>query len=63
MHSRREFEYDREPYLVAFEEKALYKETYAGQGGMVVLESQHLKPRGAAGGTVVISMHPIGGTQ
>ncbi|MBL8380791.1 MAG: alpha/beta fold hydrolase [Burkholderiales bacterium] len=58
-----EFAYQREPYLVAFEERALYKETYAGQTGMVVLESQHLKPQGVSGGTVVISMHPIGGTQ
>ena len=58
-----EFEYVREPYLVAFEESALYKETYAGRTGMVVLESQHLRPQGRQSDTVVISMHPIGGTQ
>ena len=57
------YEYTREPYLVAFEEHALYKETYAGHTGMVVLEAQHLRPHGVQSDTVVISMHPIGGTQ
>ena len=29
-------EYLREPYLVAFEARALFKETYAGQTGTVI---------------------------
>lgn len=58
-----EYEYDRIPYLIRFEEKSAFKDTYAGEIDRVVLEAHHLKPRGVDSKTVVIFMHPIGGGQ
>lgn len=52
--------YQRTPYLIIFDEKAAFKDTYAGQVGKVVLESHLLKPE-TPSDTVVIMMHPIGG--
>lgn len=57
------FEYDRIPYLVRFQEKSAFKDTYAGEIDRVVLEAHLLKPRGRDSKTVVIFMHPIGGGQ
>ena len=58
-----DYEYDRIPYLIRFEEKSAFKDTYAGEIDRVVLEAHHLKPRGVESKTVVIFMHPIGGGQ
>ena len=54
-------DYERIPYLIMFEEKGPYKDTYAGEIGRTVLKSHLLKPVGKASDTVVILMHPVGG--
>ncbi|MBL8384784.1 MAG: alpha/beta fold hydrolase, partial [Burkholderiales bacterium] len=59
----REFDYERRPILVVFREAATIKETYAGRTDTVVLEAHHLVPRAAPSKTVLVFMHPIGGTQ
>lgn len=56
------FDYVREPFLVVFKESSTIKETYAGELGTVVLEGHRLKPTKPSK-TVVVFMHPIGGTQ
>lgn len=55
------YAYDRIPYLIVFQEKSSFKDTYAGRMDMVGLEAHLLKPQGIASDTVVIFMHPIGG--
>jgi len=57
------YKYDRIPYLVIFEEKAGFKDTYGGEINRVVLEAQQLLPKGRPSKTVVIVTHPIGGGQ
>ncbi|MCG8312219.1 MAG: alpha/beta fold hydrolase [Pseudomonadales bacterium] len=52
--------YDRIPYMVVFQEKSKYKDTYAGPMNFVALEAHLLKPKSESK-TVVIFMHPIGG--
>ena len=58
-----EVAYDRRPILIVFREASLIKETYAGRDDTVVLEAHHLVPRERPSKTVLIFMHPIGGTQ
>ena len=58
-----EFEYERRPIIVVFREESLIKETYAGRADSVVLEAHHLVPKGRPSKTVVLFMHPLGGTQ
>jgi pimeloyl-ACP methyl ester carboxylesterase len=53
--------YDRIPFLVIFEERAAYKDTYAGEIGRVVLKAHWLRPKDRPSKTVLIFMHPIGG--
>jgi len=55
------YKYDRIPYLVVYEDKSAFKDTYAGAIDTVALTCQLLKPRDRASGTVVIWSHPIGG--
>jgi dienelactone hydrolase len=57
------YKYDRTPYLVIFDEKAGFKDTYGGQLDRVVLEAQLLVPKDRPSKTVVIITHPIGGGQ
>src|SRR6202789_1341388 len=57
------YKYDRIPYLVAFDEKSGFKDTYGGQIDRVVLEAQLLVPKGRPSKTVIIITHPIGGGQ
>lgn len=54
------FEIQREPVIVAFEEKAAFTETYgfAGSQGKVFLEGQRLVPIGHESDTILIFMHP-----
>lgn len=52
--------YQRIPYLVVFDDRAAFKDTYAGEIGRIALEAQLLKPD-APSDTVVVMMHPIGG--
>ncbi|MBL8663065.1 MAG: alpha/beta hydrolase [Candidatus Odyssella sp.] len=63
MQSSRSFDYAREPFLIVFKEEQPIKETYAGEIGTVVIEGQRLRPAGVESKTVVVFMHPIGGTQ
>ena len=53
--------YDRIPFLVMFEERAAFKDTYAGEIGRVVLKAHLLRPKGRPSRTVLVFMHPIGG--
>ncbi len=53
--------YDRIPYLVVYEDKSAFKDTYAGEIDKVALSCQLLKPRDNPSKTVVIWSHPIGG--
>ncbi|MGB1221278.1 MAG: alpha/beta hydrolase family protein, partial [Alcanivoracaceae bacterium] len=55
------FTYTRIPYMVAFAEKAEFKDTYAGPMDMVALEAHLLKPEGRTSDTVIVFMHPVGG--
>jgi pimeloyl-ACP methyl ester carboxylesterase len=59
----RNFEYERRPILIVGRDSSVIKETYAGRADTVVLEAHHLLPRGVASNTVLVFMHPIGGTQ
>ena len=52
--------YERIPYLIMFEDKGPYKDTYAGEIGRTVLKSHLLKPVDNPSDTVIILMHPIG---
>jgi alpha-beta hydrolase superfamily lysophospholipase len=52
--------YERIPYLVMFDEKSAFKDTYAGEIGKVVVEAHLLKPE-TPSDSVVIFSHPIGG--
>ena len=58
--AERKSAYARIPYLVVFEDKSAFKDTYAGQIDMIALSCQLLKPD-TPSKTVVIWSHPIGG--
>ena len=49
------------PLAVAFREQAAFKDTYGGAEGWVFLGGKYFKPD-VPSDTVLISMHPIGGT-
>lgn len=49
------------PQRIVFEEKAGFKDTYGGAVGKVLLQGMLLKPDRPSD-TVLVSMHPIGGT-
>jgi alpha-beta hydrolase superfamily lysophospholipase len=55
--------YERRPLLVVFQERASIKETYAGRVDTVALECHHLVPKDRPSDTVLLFMHPVGGTQ
>lgn len=52
--------YQRIPYVIPYQEKAAYKDTYAGIAGLVILKAHLLKPERPSK-TVTVFMHPIGG--
>jgi len=54
-------EYERIPYIIVFNEKAAFKDTYGGEVGQVTLKAHLLRPKGVASDTVIVLMHPIGG--
>jgi dienelactone hydrolase len=54
-------EVERIPYLVIYQEKSAYKDTYGGVDGIVPLKAHLLKPAGSSSKTVLVFMHPIGG--
>ena len=53
-------DYDRIPYMIAFQEKAGFKDTYGGVAGRVAVECQWLRPH-TQSDTIVVMSHPIGG--
>jgi alpha-beta hydrolase superfamily lysophospholipase len=53
--------YDRIAYLVVYEDKSAFKDTYAGEIDKVALTCQLLRPQARPSKTVVIWSHPIGG--
>ena len=55
------YEYERIPYLVVFDEDALFKDNYGGAPGQVALKAHLLRPKGRSSDTVLVFMHPIGG--
>jgi pimeloyl-ACP methyl ester carboxylesterase len=52
--------YERIPYVIRFQERAGFKDTYAGELGAVTLKAHLLRPRNASK-TVIVFMHPVGG--
>ena len=55
-----DFEIERLPIIVSFDESALYTETYgfAGTSGTIFLEGQRMIPKGHPSDTVIMFMHP-----
>ena len=53
--------YERIPYLVMFEDKSAFRDTYGGVGEQVALESYLLRPADRSSKTAILFMHPIGG--
>jgi alpha-beta hydrolase superfamily lysophospholipase len=54
------FDYQRIPYLIAYQNNSPVRDVYGGVAELVVLESHLLKPAKASD-TVLVFMHPIGG--
>lgn len=51
----------RHPYMVVFEEKTAFKDTYGGQVGFAFVECMLTRPKDRESNTVVVFSHPIGG--
>ena len=51
----------REPYGVAYREKAGFKDTYGGEEGHVFIECMRIYPSGTTSDTVIVFSHPVGG--
>ncbi|QFU75405.1 alpha/beta fold hydrolase [Halioglobus maricola] len=49
------------PLNIVYQEEAVFKDTYGGDVGLVALDGRYYKPEKDSD-TVLISMHPIGGT-
>ncbi|MDX6655002.1 MAG: hypothetical protein QOH18_2184, partial [Solirubrobacterales bacterium] len=54
-------DYERIPYLVAYQNTSSARDVYGGLAELVVLESYLLKPKSKPSNTVLVFMHPIGG--
>lgn len=54
-------EYDRIPYLIAYQNDSGVRDVYGGVAELVVLESHLLRPKDNPSDTVLVFMHPIGG--
>lgn len=57
----KEKRYERIPYLIIFQDKSPFKETYAGPMDFGALKANLLKPVEPKTDSVIIFMHPIGG--
>src|SRR6201985_2174820 len=57
----KKFEYDRIPYLVAFQNNSGVRDVYGGLAEITVLESYLLKPKDKPSDTVGVFMPPTGG--
>lgn len=54
-------DYERIPYLVAFQNNSGVRDVYGGLAEITVLESYLLRPKDKPSDTVLVFMHPIGG--
>jgi pimeloyl-ACP methyl ester carboxylesterase len=54
------YEVERIPFHLHWQEKAAFKETYAGALDQIVVEGQFLKPKGSTSKTILVFMHPTG---
>ncbi len=61
MASTKQYKTERIPFLIVFDEKAAFKDTYAGEIGRIALAAHLIRPVGKPSGTVAVFMHPIGG--
>jgi len=52
---------ERIPILIVFDEKAPFKDTYAGEIGRIALSAYLIRPVDKPSKTVAVFMHPIGG--
>jgi pimeloyl-ACP methyl ester carboxylesterase len=52
--------YQRLPLAIVYQEKAAFKDTYAGAEDIVFLEAHYLKPEKPITETVLVFMHPAG---
>src|SRR6201998_4209006 len=55
------YDYDRIPYLVAFQNNSGVRDVYGGLAEITIWESYLLKPKNKPSDTVLVFMHPIGG--
>jgi pimeloyl-ACP methyl ester carboxylesterase len=55
------YEYERIPYLIAYQNLSGVRDVYGGVSELIVLESYLLKPKTNPSDTVLVFMHPIGG--
>jgi alpha-beta hydrolase superfamily lysophospholipase len=53
--------FQRLPITIVFKDDSAFKESYGGSVGLIALTGQLLKPE-TASDTVLVTMHPIGGT-
>lgn len=53
--------YERIPYLVIYQDKSPFKETYGGPLDFGALKAHRLRPLDRESGTVILFMHPVGG--
>ncbi len=51
----------REPYGLAYAEKAGFKDVYGGAGGMVFVECMRIRPASGDSKSVIVFSHPVGG--
>jgi pimeloyl-ACP methyl ester carboxylesterase len=59
--SSAKYKISRHPYMVIFEEKSAFKDTYGGQVGFAFVECLLTRPVDRDSDTVVVFSHPIGG--
>ena len=52
--------YQRLPIAIVYQEKAAFKDTYAGAENSIFLEANYLKPENPITDTALVFMHPAG---
>ncbi len=56
----RQYEVERIPFHLVWQEESPFKETYGGAADVVVVEGQHHRPKGSGAKTALVFMHPTG---
>ncbi|MFO0696332.1 MAG: hypothetical protein U0230_22390 [Polyangiales bacterium] len=51
----------RIPYMIRYEEKSAFKDTYGGDVGYVFVEAMLIRPKEGSSKTAIVFSHPIGG--